>query len=85
MSGPPLLTALAAASAVSILVFLALSRVADTFGGARQRRVLRLTEADSPDGTRSPTDLAGQVGSSARRRRTAYRSPPAPGERAGSA
>ena len=63
MSGPTLLTALAAASAVSILVFVALSRVADAFGGARQRRVLRLTEAGSQaGGTRSPTDLAGQVG-----------------------
>ena len=63
MSGPPLLTALAAASAVSILVFVALSRVADMFGGARQRRVLRLTEADAQaGGTRSPTGLAGQVG-----------------------
>ena len=61
MSGPPLLTALAAASAVSILVFVVLSRVADMFGGARQRRVLRLTEANSPDGTRPPTDLAGYV------------------------
>ncbi len=62
MSGPPLLTTLAAASSVSILVFVALSRVADMFGGARQRRVLRLTEADAQAVTRRPKDLAGQVG-----------------------
>ena len=62
MSGPPVLTALAAASAVSILVFVALSRIADAFGGARQRRVLRLTEGEAQAVTRPPTDLAGYVG-----------------------
>ena len=59
MSGPAVATALAAASAVSILMFVALDRIADAFGGARHRRVLRLTEAGSEAETRSPTDLAG--------------------------
>ena len=62
MSGPTLLTALAAASAVSILMFVVLSRIADMFGGARQRRVLRLTDADSQAVSRPSKDLAGQVG-----------------------
>ena len=45
MSGPTALTALAAAGAVTLLTFVALARIADVFGGARHRQVMRLTGA----------------------------------------
>ncbi|MCY4110414.1 MAG: type II secretion system F family protein [Chloroflexi bacterium] len=62
MSGPAVITAMAAAGAVSILVSVALSWVADLFGGARQRRVIRLTESDSQAVNRSPAGMAGNIG-----------------------
>ena len=45
MSGPTALTALAAAGAVTLLTFVALAGIADVFGGARHRQVMRLTGA----------------------------------------
>lgn len=57
-----MISAMAAAGAVSILVSVALSWVADLFGGARQRRVLRLTESDSQAATRPPAGMAGNIG-----------------------
>ena len=59
MSGPPALTALAAAGAVTLLTFVALARIADVFGGTRHRRVMRLTEARPRQAVRPSTGLPG--------------------------
>ena len=59
MSGPTALTALAAAGAVTLLTFVALAQVADVFGGARHRQVMRLTGARPGTAAGPSTGLLG--------------------------
>ncbi len=62
MTSVPWLTALAAAGAVTLLASVTFSQIGDMFGGARHRRVLRLTQA-GPDATsRSSSAPEGGVG-----------------------
>ncbi|MCY3748478.1 MAG: type II secretion system F family protein [Chloroflexi bacterium] len=59
MNSLPTITALTAGSAATILAFLVLAQVADAFGGARHRRLVRLTRLGSVAASRAP---AGPLG-----------------------
>lgn len=61
MMSLPTIAAISAASAVTILAVAMVTLVADLFGGARQRRVVRLTKSGSETTARAPAGSLGVV------------------------
>ncbi|MDE2903058.1 MAG: type II secretion system F family protein [Chloroflexota bacterium] len=61
MNGLPTITALAAGSSATILVYTVLAQVADIVGGARHRRVVRLTKAGSDATSPAPAGSLGAI------------------------
>ncbi len=59
MSGATVLTALAAAGAVALMAFVTMAQVGDLLGGARHRRVMRLTGAHPRAAAGPTTGLLG--------------------------
>lgn len=61
MNSLPTITALAAATSATILTLTVLAQVAEAFGGARHRRVVRLTQAGSDATSRAPAGPLGAI------------------------
>ena len=61
MNGLPTITALTAGSAATILAFIVVAQVADIFGGARHRRLVRLTRLGSDAESRAPAGPLGAI------------------------